>query len=90
MQRIKETKKVWELDRIKNIAKDIMDDKEWVNDSHSKSEHKGIVDGLSRLINHMELAEKYDEFCYPTSLPKDYFENKKLINGFWYVKMSDL
>ena len=62
MQRIKETKKVWELDRIKNIAKDIMDDKEWVNDSHSKSEHKGIVDGLSRLINHMELAEKYEVF----------------------------
>jgi len=42
------------LDQIKNIAKDIKEDKEWVNDSHTTAEHKGVVDGLDRLIRHIE------------------------------------
>ena len=42
------------LDQIKNIAKDIMSDKEWVQDSHTKSEHIGVCDGLNRLIKHLE------------------------------------
>jgi len=47
------------IDRIKNIAEDIIADDEWVNDSHTKSEHEGIKDGLNRLIRHLE--EVYDE-----------------------------
>ena len=42
------------LNRIKKIAKDIISDDEWVNDSHSQAEHNGIKDGLTRLIKHLE------------------------------------
>jgi|TARA_R100001510_G_C7572800_1_gene148609 CO dehydrogenase/acetyl-CoA synthase gamma subunit (corrinoid Fe-S protein) len=42
------------LEQIKNIAKDIKEDKEWVNDSHTFAQHKGVVDGLDRLIRHIE------------------------------------
>ncbi len=42
------------LSTIENIAKDIINDDEWVNDSHSKSEHDGIKDGLQRLIKHIK------------------------------------
>lgn len=42
------------IDQIKNIAEDIIADDEWVNDSHTKSEHKGIKDGLNRLIKHLQ------------------------------------
>tara|TARA_R100000995_G_C3462850_1_gene114068 strand:- start:747 stop:908 length:162 start_codon:yes stop_codon:yes gene_type:complete len=42
------------LERIKNIAKDIKSDDEWVNDSHTKSEYVGICYGLNSLIRHLE------------------------------------
>jgi hypothetical protein len=42
------------IDRIKNIAEDIIADDEWVNDSYTRSEHAGIKDGLNRLIKHLE------------------------------------
>ena len=42
------------IERIKNIAEDIITDDEWVNDSHTQSEHAGIKDGLNRLIKHLE------------------------------------
>ena len=42
------------LERIKNIAEDIIADDEWVNDSHTKSEHAGIKAGLYALIHHLE------------------------------------
>lgn len=42
------------IERLKNIAEDIIADDEWVNDSHTKSEHEGIKDGLNRLIKHLE------------------------------------
>jgi len=45
------------IERLKNIAKDIIADDEWVNDSHTKSEHEGIKDGLNRLIRHLEEVE---------------------------------
>jgi hypothetical protein len=41
------------IDRIRAIADDIIADDEWVNDSHSKSEHNGIIAGLQMLINHL-------------------------------------
>ena len=42
------------LDKIKNIAEDIIADDEWVNDSHSQAEHSGIKAGLHALIRHLE------------------------------------
>ena len=50
------------LDRIKNIAEDIIADDEWVNDSHTKSEHEGIKAGLYALIHHLEETQKEDEW----------------------------
>ena len=41
------------IERIRAIADDIIADDEWVNDSHSKSEHNGIISGLQMLINHL-------------------------------------
>ena len=49
------------LQKIKNIAKDIKEDKEWVNDSHTFSEHKGICDGLDRLVRHLTEVEITNE-----------------------------
>tara|TARA_Y100000114_G_scaffold19639_1_gene15687 strand:+ start:13 stop:171 length:159 start_codon:yes stop_codon:yes gene_type:complete len=45
------------LKKIKNIADDIISDTEWVNDTHTEAEHNGIVDGLNRLIEHLEKTE---------------------------------
>ena len=45
------------IERLKNIAEDIIADDEWVNDSHTKSEHEGIKDGLNRLIRHLEKVD---------------------------------
>ena len=42
------------LERIKRIAKDIKEDDEWVNDSHTQAEHSGIKAGLYALIHHLE------------------------------------
>ena len=48
------------LERIKRIAKDIKEDDEWVNDSHTRAEHIGVCDGLDRLIEHLEETEGDD------------------------------
>ena len=48
------------IERIKNIADDIIADDEWVNDSHTKSEHAGIKAGLYALIHHLEDDEEWD------------------------------
>ena len=45
------------LERIKNITEDIIDDDEWVCDSHTASEYKGVKDGLKMLIRHLEETE---------------------------------
>ena len=42
------------LKQIKKIAKEIKTDDEWVNDSHSNREHKGICDGLDMLVEELE------------------------------------
>ena len=42
------------IERIKNIAEDIIADDEWVNDSHTQSEHAGVKAGLEMLIRHLE------------------------------------
>ena len=42
------------LNQIKNIAEDIKEDTEWVNDSHTRARHNGVCEGLDRLIAHLE------------------------------------
>ena len=42
------------IEQVKKIAEDIKADDGWVNDSHSASEHKGVVMGLEMLITHLE------------------------------------
>jgi hypothetical protein len=46
------------IQRIKNIADDIIADDSWVNDSHTQSEHQGIKEGLYNLIRHLEETEE--------------------------------
>ena len=46
------------IERIKNIANDIIADDEWVNDSHTRSEYEGIKEGLYTLIRHLEETEE--------------------------------
>jgi len=47
------------LDELKNAVQDIKQDDEWVNDSHSKAEHKGVCDGLDMLVRHFEEVKEY-------------------------------
>tara|TARA_Y100000817_G_C16810882_1_gene524207 strand:- start:537 stop:761 length:225 start_codon:yes stop_codon:yes gene_type:complete len=51
-------KKLITLEQIKNIVIDIKSDDEWVNDSQTQSEYKGVCDGLDMLVNHLEELEK--------------------------------
>jgi hypothetical protein len=66
------------LNQIKNIVRDITSDKEWVNDSETVSEYKGIVSGLERLVRHIELTEdsNEDEFIV------------KAIDSYWSHRMN--
>jgi hypothetical protein len=49
------------LDKIKSIAQDIKLDVEWVNDSHTRHEHNGVVSGLNQLIRHLEEVDTYEK-----------------------------
>ena len=49
--------KRYSLEQIKMIYIDIISDDEWVNDSQTMAEHRGIVSGLNRLINHLTEIE---------------------------------
>ena len=42
------------LERLKNAIADIKVDDEWVNDSHTKAEHRGVCKGLDMLVKHFE------------------------------------
>ena len=48
------------LERIKNIVIDIKSDDEWVNDSQTQAEYKGVCDGLDMLVNHLVKLKKED------------------------------
>ena len=54
-------KKLITLEQIKNIVIDIKSDDEWVNDSQTQAEYKGVCDGLDMLVNHLEVIERDDE-----------------------------
>lgn len=49
------------LKRIRRISEDIKADKEWVNDSQSYHEYKGICYGLDTIIRHLEEIDKYNK-----------------------------
>ena len=51
------------IEQVKKIAEDIKADDGWVNDSHSASEHKGVVMGLDMLVKHLEETVKYARKC---------------------------
>jgi|TARA_R100000482_G_scaffold54312_1_gene19485 hypothetical protein len=40
------------------VADAIKSDISWVNDSHTKAEHRGICEGLNCLVGHFKLMEK--------------------------------
>ena len=46
------------LEQIKDIAMEIKADGEWVNDSQTQAEYKGVCDGLDMLVNHLEELER--------------------------------
>lgn len=48
------------LKRIRKIADDIKRDKDWVNDSHTYHEYKGMCYGIDRIINHLEEIDEYN------------------------------
>jgi len=48
------------LKRIRRIADDIKLDKEWVNDSHTYHEYKGMCYGIDRIIKHLEEINEYN------------------------------
>ena len=48
------------LERIKCIAKDIKEDDEWVNDSHTATKYIGVLEGLDILIKHLEETQGDD------------------------------
>ena len=49
------------LEKVKRIAEEIKLDKEWVNDSHSSFEYKGVCSGLDMLIRHLKEVEYYEK-----------------------------
>ena len=48
------------LERIKRIAKDIKEDDEWVNDSHTATKYIGVLEGWDILIKHLEETQGDD------------------------------
>ena len=46
------------IEDFKRVIQDIKDDKEWINDSHSKFEYIGICQGLDRTLRHFEEISK--------------------------------
>jgi len=78
-----------ELSKIRKIADEIMSDDEWVNDSHSKSEHEGVVSGLQMLMTALEQPEESDPHWIQGE-PWFKKAEKICIAGYWYVKVTDI
>ena len=73
------------IKQIKRIADDIKADDEWVNDSHSAAEHKGVRMGLEMLVRHLEETK-------PKPTQPEWWDeaDKELKDGYWWVKLSDI
>lgn len=78
---------MYTLEQIKRIAADIKADDEWVNDSHTTAEHKGIKEGLDMLIRHLEEVSVSSK----TQMPVWWEDAEKEIkDGYWWVKLADI
>ena len=66
------------LEQIKNIVIDIKSDDEWVNDSQTQAEYKGVCDGLDMLVNHLEELEKESENNIDINQYIEYDEGKNM------------
>ncbi len=78
---------MYTLEQIKRIADDIKADDEWVNDSHSSAEHKGVKEGLDMLIRHLEEVSVSSK----TQMPVWWEDAEKEIkDGYWWVKLADI
>ena len=75
---------MYTLEQIKRIADDIKADDEWVNDSHSSAEHKGIKEGLDMLIRHLEETSVSSKTQWWADAQKE------IRDGYWWVKLSDI
>ncbi len=73
------------IEQIKRIADDIKADDEWVNDSHSAAEHKGVRMGLEMLVRHLEETK-------PKATQPEWWSkaDKEIKDGYWWVKLSDI
>lgn len=47
------------IEKLENAIADIKADTEWVNDSHTKSEYKGVCDGLDMLLRHFKEVQNF-------------------------------
>lgn len=72
------------LETIKRIADDILSDVEWVNDSHSEAEYKGVKDGLNRLIRHIEYTHNDDQLINDELIAE--FMGLEEHKGSYYIK----
>ncbi len=45
------------IEQIVNASRDIIDDTDWCNDSETWLEHRGVVNGLYRLVKHFKELE---------------------------------
>lgn len=84
------------IEQIKRIADDIKADDEWVNDSHSAAEHKGVRMGLEMLVRHLEDIKETERLARYLEEPKATQPkwwskaDKEIKDGYWWVKLSDI
>ena len=55
------------IEKIKDVAREIIADDGWVNDSHTESEHYGVIVGLYELIE--KLGGTTDD------MPRSFFDS---------------
>ena len=72
------------IEQIKRIADDIKADDEWVNDSHSAAEHKGVRMGLEMLVRHLEDIKETEQSKWWSKAEKE------IKDGYWWVKLADI
>jgi len=51
---IEEINPILYVEYLKKVVADIKANDEWVNDSHTKAEHRGVCNGLDMLVRHFE------------------------------------
>ena len=49
------------IEQIELIAHRIISDDNWVNDSHSSFEYKGVCDGINRLIKELKDSKQNEQ-----------------------------